>query len=274
MPAAEDIEGPCCVCGETTKNRCGACAEAQMSLFFCSREHQKLVWFAHKRICGPSSNSPFRFPPLLPGEARAVGEGRSMGSVLDQAGMLALKAELEKWIPADQLSTALSSLTGQADSISPLSLHSYLLCAVRDALQYRVPPDPAVETTWGHGRTSEDASLTVHQHVSLYALTLGRALAQSTSNDHRETFPVNALWYAQVMHHVTVVGALGILAANLPFCRNSNFATLFDSSQQVFTRFLDELIAEQPQLAWALEEAIMGVARSQIEQQLRNGGQV
>ncbi|GAA5938834.1 hypothetical protein JCM10213_006130 [Rhodosporidiobolus nylandii] len=47
--------GECCVCGQETSNRCGACAEADFSLFFCSREHQKLIWPVHKRVCGPLS---------------------------------------------------------------------------------------------------------------------------------------------------------------------------------------------------------------------------
>ncbi|GJN88950.1 hypothetical protein Rhopal_001921-T1 [Rhodotorula paludigena] len=33
----------CAVCGEPTKNRCSACFQAGMPLFFCSVEHQKLV---------------------------------------------------------------------------------------------------------------------------------------------------------------------------------------------------------------------------------------
>ncbi|GAA6032954.1 hypothetical protein JCM8097_000064 [Rhodosporidiobolus ruineniae] len=55
--------GPCCVCGKQTTQRCGACAESGFDLFFCSREHQKLVWFVHKHVCG-SKSKPFQFPPL------------------------------------------------------------------------------------------------------------------------------------------------------------------------------------------------------------------
>ncbi|GAA6020816.1 hypothetical protein JCM10207_001666 [Rhodosporidiobolus poonsookiae] len=54
-------KGDCCVCGEETTKRCGACQSAGVDLFFCSREHQKLVWKTHGKVCGANSN-PFRQP--------------------------------------------------------------------------------------------------------------------------------------------------------------------------------------------------------------------
>ncbi|BGP15613.1 hypothetical protein JCM10213_004133 [Rhodosporidiobolus nylandii] len=66
---AANETGECCVCGTETANRCGACAEAEFSLFFCSREHQKLIWPVHKRVCGPGKCSPFLWPDLTQGEA-------------------------------------------------------------------------------------------------------------------------------------------------------------------------------------------------------------
>ncbi|KAL7341527.1 hypothetical protein BJY59DRAFT_725049 [Rhodotorula toruloides] len=53
----------CCVCGEATDKRCGPCGKNGIDLFFCSPEHQKLVWKYHKQICGPNAN-PIR-PPAL-----------------------------------------------------------------------------------------------------------------------------------------------------------------------------------------------------------------
>ncbi|GAA5885675.1 hypothetical protein JCM6882_007522 [Rhodosporidiobolus microsporus] len=61
----EDAQ-PCCVCGEKTKQRCGACEQHGFDLFFCSREHQKLIWPVHKRVCGKPS---FRHPSLTFSEA-------------------------------------------------------------------------------------------------------------------------------------------------------------------------------------------------------------
>ncbi|GAA5885626.1 hypothetical protein JCM6882_007501 [Rhodosporidiobolus microsporus] len=52
----------CCVCGEKTEKRCSACGAVGIDLFFCSKDHQKLVWKrAHSRVCGDNAN-PFHAP--------------------------------------------------------------------------------------------------------------------------------------------------------------------------------------------------------------------
>ncbi|GAA5976768.1 hypothetical protein JCM5350_007242 [Sporobolomyces pararoseus] len=53
--------GHCVICGQMSTLRCRECAQFGMEIFFCSEKHQKLVWFAHKRVCGKRSN-PFRWP--------------------------------------------------------------------------------------------------------------------------------------------------------------------------------------------------------------------
>ncbi|BGP31689.1 hypothetical protein JCM10296v2_003463 [Rhodotorula toruloides] len=50
-----DEPSKCCVCGAPTTKRCQACAQSGFDLFFCSPEHQKLVWSDHKLLCGPHS---------------------------------------------------------------------------------------------------------------------------------------------------------------------------------------------------------------------------
>ncbi|BGP07582.1 hypothetical protein JCM10049v2_003420 [Rhodotorula toruloides] len=60
--------GQCIVCGVETNKRCSACTKVGHSLFFCSPEHQKLVWHNHRRICG-SSLSPAPHPWLSKKEA-------------------------------------------------------------------------------------------------------------------------------------------------------------------------------------------------------------
>ncbi|BGP15764.1 hypothetical protein JCM10213_007940 [Rhodosporidiobolus nylandii] len=66
--SAENAQ-PCCVCGVETVNRCSACGAAGISLFFCSREHQKLVWKdAHSKVCG-STAVPLPQPALTAAEA-------------------------------------------------------------------------------------------------------------------------------------------------------------------------------------------------------------
>ncbi|GAA5906482.1 hypothetical protein JCM8208_004673 [Rhodotorula glutinis] len=54
----------CLVCAIKTENRCSNCAKAGIDLFFCSPDHQKLVWKAHRRVCGPGKANPFTWPLL------------------------------------------------------------------------------------------------------------------------------------------------------------------------------------------------------------------
>ncbi|GAA5876650.1 hypothetical protein JCM8547_005764 [Rhodosporidiobolus lusitaniae] len=88
MPSdANEKDGPCCVYGQTTTQRCGACQGAGFDLFFCSREHQKLVWFAHKRVCG---KNPFTFPRLAADEctrANALANEPTMPSNVSDGSM-------------------------------------------------------------------------------------------------------------------------------------------------------------------------------------------
>ncbi|BGP39648.1 hypothetical protein JCM10449v2_003599 [Rhodotorula kratochvilovae] len=62
----------CLICGVETKNRCSICAKAGIDLYFCSPEHQKLVWKAHKEVCGPPFASPFTPPNLTQVEEDAL----------------------------------------------------------------------------------------------------------------------------------------------------------------------------------------------------------
>ncbi|GAA6027705.1 hypothetical protein JCM8097_007991 [Rhodosporidiobolus ruineniae] len=62
----------CCVCGKATSTRCSACAKVGIDLFFCSPEHQKLVWKgAHSKVCGQKGH-PFDYPDMTAIEAQAV----------------------------------------------------------------------------------------------------------------------------------------------------------------------------------------------------------
>ncbi|GAA6055374.1 hypothetical protein NBRC10513_006314 [Rhodotorula toruloides] len=94
--------GECLVCGTETKNRCSACTKAGLDLFFCSPEHQKLVWSPHKLVCGPGKANPWtcrlstwrKWPdsPGLPSPAaRATLEGYTSAN-LDNNGCATLSA--------------------------------------------------------------------------------------------------------------------------------------------------------------------------------------
>ncbi|BGO91111.1 hypothetical protein NBRC10512v2_003378 [Rhodotorula toruloides] len=53
-PAQTEVKriGACLVCGEETTKLCSKCLGAGHELFFCSPEHQKLIWRDHHRVCG------------------------------------------------------------------------------------------------------------------------------------------------------------------------------------------------------------------------------
>ncbi|GAA6041133.1 hypothetical protein JCM8097_004132 [Rhodosporidiobolus ruineniae] len=59
----------CWVCGKATTERCSACGKTGMFIFFCSSEHQKLVWPIHRKFCGPGRTKPFLLPSLTREEA-------------------------------------------------------------------------------------------------------------------------------------------------------------------------------------------------------------
>ncbi|TNY19611.1 hypothetical protein DMC30DRAFT_366299 [Rhodotorula diobovata] len=66
---ASSESGGCLVCGIDTKQRCSNCDQAGINLWFCSREHQKFVYFAHKLLCGPGKANPLTWPLLSDIEA-------------------------------------------------------------------------------------------------------------------------------------------------------------------------------------------------------------
>ncbi|GAA5849658.1 hypothetical protein JCM8547_000525 [Rhodosporidiobolus lusitaniae] len=53
---------PCWVCGKDTTQMCGNCREVGLEIHLCSREHQKLISHAHKRLCGHCELAPLFTP--------------------------------------------------------------------------------------------------------------------------------------------------------------------------------------------------------------------
>ncbi|GAA5839619.1 hypothetical protein JCM5353_006590 [Sporobolomyces roseus] len=63
--------GECVVCGKESLTRCSSCAKGGVEwMFFCSTEHQKLIWSLHKRVCGDL----FKWPALKPRERDEINE--------------------------------------------------------------------------------------------------------------------------------------------------------------------------------------------------------
>ncbi|GAA5976841.1 hypothetical protein JCM5350_007264 [Sporobolomyces pararoseus] len=70
MSTSESPLGECVVCGEVSSTRCGECsAHGTKFMFFCGPEHQRLVWFLHRKVCGRRSH-PFTFPGLSEAEEK------------------------------------------------------------------------------------------------------------------------------------------------------------------------------------------------------------
>ncbi|GAA6032920.1 hypothetical protein JCM8097_000049 [Rhodosporidiobolus ruineniae] len=85
--------GPCCVCSKEMTQRCSACGKAGFDLFLCSTEHQRMVWFAHKQVCGPRSK-PFQFPLLSKEAARNATSHLKTPYKLGDGGDVTLKDAL------------------------------------------------------------------------------------------------------------------------------------------------------------------------------------
>ncbi|GAA5965608.1 hypothetical protein JCM3765_004754 [Sporobolomyces pararoseus] len=65
----------CFMCGAPATDRCSKCATAGFDQFYCSPEHQRLLWPVHKRVCGAKSN-PFLWPLLDDSECEDLLEAK------------------------------------------------------------------------------------------------------------------------------------------------------------------------------------------------------
>ncbi|GAA5908058.1 hypothetical protein JCM8208_003674 [Rhodotorula glutinis] len=70
MPAAHTTT-TCAVCGAPASDCCSSCAKYGSRLSFCSRDHFKLIWKAHRDVCGLNSK-PFMPPDLSDADVETV----------------------------------------------------------------------------------------------------------------------------------------------------------------------------------------------------------
>ncbi|GAA6001675.1 hypothetical protein JCM10207_002259 [Rhodosporidiobolus poonsookiae] len=102
----------CAVCGKPSTTRCGPCGAAGLDLYFCSRGHQKLIWWTHKRVCGPRA-VPFQHPLLTREEHDAllnVRKNKIIGTSFK--GTVSLEMLLEdQQVPRADLPTLLEKCT-------------------------------------------------------------------------------------------------------------------------------------------------------------------
>ncbi|GAA5975825.1 hypothetical protein JCM5350_000743 [Sporobolomyces pararoseus] len=94
--ATKKLGGHCVVCGKETHLRCETCSRFGTDfMYFCGEEHQKLIWFLHKKVCGNRSN-PFVFPGFVESEIEDIldthRKSRNTGMTRES-----LKKKLGKW---------------------------------------------------------------------------------------------------------------------------------------------------------------------------------
>ncbi|GAA5993211.1 hypothetical protein JCM5350_005035 [Sporobolomyces pararoseus] len=64
--------GECVVCGKLCSKGCSSCKKAGLDwMYFCSVDHQRLIWRVHRFVCG---KNPFEWPPLTDAEVEEVRE--------------------------------------------------------------------------------------------------------------------------------------------------------------------------------------------------------
>ncbi|GAA5906597.1 zinc finger MYND domain-containing protein [Sporobolomyces salmoneus] len=66
----------CVVCGKDATAGCSVCKKAGLDwMYFCSVDHQRLLWKSHKRVCGMN---PFEWPALKENEVDEAWELRNL----------------------------------------------------------------------------------------------------------------------------------------------------------------------------------------------------
>ncbi|BGP15669.1 hypothetical protein JCM10213v2_003658 [Rhodosporidiobolus nylandii] len=82
---------------------------------FCSVEHQKMIWFAHKRVCGERAN-PFRWPLLSAEEAEDALPRIDKPANNDPATTLAQIIAFNHGTSRDQAANVLASLSAESSA--------------------------------------------------------------------------------------------------------------------------------------------------------------
>ncbi|KAG0658231.1 hypothetical protein C6P46_005890 [Rhodotorula mucilaginosa] len=209
MSSQEGME--CCVCGTPSTMRCGACAKVGVELPFCSIEHQKLVWSAHKHVCGPDRAKPFNPPDLSLEEAnilRLVGhdlapyaevlrDPQDMGGMRMLPGGRSAAQEIErafKLKPGDFDRITMEKLTSLSSSIHPDDKSRamiYLRMLLFMGTTGRERPDlydqlgptcfaaylDRILTFWAPDTPSDVLGLALHRHVLFVGLVRAKSQA-------------------------------------------------------------------------------------------------
>ncbi|GAA5865070.1 hypothetical protein JCM8547_007703 [Rhodosporidiobolus lusitaniae] len=177
---ADKSEGCCIACMNKTRQRCGACKEAGFDLFFCSREHQKMVWFAHHRFCEKNAK-PFWFPLFSKQEAE----------LLEAEYKPVIAKQLEQGMSLDWMDRLLYE-----DAEGRLSL--------QDACQ---PPPFIIDRLEQQNPTStavKDFVLDLRNLRSISSLTMRLSEAFEPLAPRVAPYPVEENWYLTLLHQASI----------------------------------------------------------------------
>ncbi|GAA5918611.1 hypothetical protein JCM6882_000833 [Rhodosporidiobolus microsporus] len=135
---------PCTVCNRSTALVCGG-PSTPCEAFFCSREHQKLLWPTHRWLCGKPSST-FSFAPLTEEEAHALEILAQPTSHPEGFKVYwpALVKELQLWDGKDEPKTLLADLRQREPSTVAEPLRSLLIGELRGILVRAIPLLPSL----------------------------------------------------------------------------------------------------------------------------------
>ncbi|GAA5914397.1 hypothetical protein JCM8208_002839 [Rhodotorula glutinis] len=200
MPV-EQVAQPCEVCGVETTRRCSSCLEAGISLFFCGKDHQKLVWPGHKTVCGPGRAHPFVIVALSDSEL-AWAKGHL--DVRLASGEMTLREEAEimggNREPAEAL---LDGLVSGAYRLKTPHNKFLLLTWIRNYLARR--PDHERITTSSSGHTTSFCQYLAAEYCAVIIARVNRAISDrgSVMLDLDD-----AEWYSLVQHRALLISRL------------------------------------------------------------------
>ncbi|GAA6041417.1 hypothetical protein JCM8097_005240 [Rhodosporidiobolus ruineniae] len=212
--SASSPQGQCCVCCAATTMRCGPCAKAGFDLFFCSQAHQKLIWTAHKLMCGMGSEEkPFRLSPLTKDELRLLKD-----EMEKPMGWTRIEEAFAQSFPAEEKARArviFEALT-QPDSSHNLFIHSFTagLCFFRQyAFELHldehwpagVPEHPLVPVKVPASALNVQASF-----ASMFAY-LSEAVSPPSFPDYVQSYPLHDPLYVYFLHRVVLKAGLAHL---------------------------------------------------------------
>ncbi|GAA6037339.1 hypothetical protein JCM8097_008519 [Rhodosporidiobolus ruineniae] len=136
---------PCTLCTMLTSTRCSGCKE----LFFCSKEHQKLLWPMHKVFCGKDDPT-FFLPSLSDLERSHLEQVRDIPyviSVLDPAPASLLAFVKQRGLFSGSWQELLDVLTSEAPSL-PLWQITALRCAAHTQICCNMLSLPTKPSPW------------------------------------------------------------------------------------------------------------------------------